>query len=297
MTIDRGVDTQWGPLSEPIHGPVPQGRPAWKDNAYLSFWDPPNRVFGTVHVSTSPNAEGRRARFSLSIAGRVIEIVEELQPGTFRSDSITFGLDDTVIVDSPDLSGTLTNLPRFAMADYSTRSIIPPTVAGEPLQHFQRAARVHGRFTLSSGQSVTFNGDGFRDRTWGYRDESTSIVEYIAIMAVFDDRALTAMRFIGTDGSDRTEGYLLDENRAIAVNTIKVTRDAAGLLASASFPLQGKPDLGFTSLGRVGGFWVPMGWTRRGPAMSAFDEFTPVRTSTGEDSFAMIEHGILRNLF
>ena len=55
----------WGPLSEPIHtDPLPAGRPAFRDNAFLGFWDAGGDVFGAFHVSTSPNAEGRRARFA-----------------------------------------------------------------------------------------------------------------------------------------------------------------------------------------------------------------------------------------
>jgi hypothetical protein len=276
---------------------VPEGRPAWKDNAYIAFWDPASEVFGAAHVSTSPNAEGRRARFSISIRGKAVEIVEELAPGTFESDSISFGLDESIRVRSSELTGTLTNTPIFTPADYSQNSIIPPTVPGEPLQHFQRAAEVRGDFVLGDGERVTFEGHGFRDRTWGYRDESTSIVEYIAFMMVFPDHAVTAMRFVGPDGSDRTEGYRLDgTGEPKPVTGIEVTRDASGLLHSARLDTSSGP-VELTAEPRAGGFWVPMGWVRRGPTMSAYDEFLPVLTSGGTRGFAMVEHGSVRNLF
>jgi hypothetical protein len=152
---------------EPIHWPVPDGRPAWKDDAYLAFWDPANHVFGAAHVSTSPNAEGRRARFSISVNGRAIEIVEDLDPGTFSSGSITFGLDDTIRISTPELSGTLRNTPVFALADYSRHSVIPELIPGEPPRHFQRAARITGDFVLDGDRQVEFGGHGFQDRTWG----------------------------------------------------------------------------------------------------------------------------------
>jgi len=287
----------WEQLSEPIHGTVPDGKPAWKDNAYLAFWDPTSEVFGAAHVSTSPNAEGRRARFSISIQGRAVEIVEDLAPGTFESDSISFGLDDTIRVRSAELTGTLTNTPIFAVADYSRHSVIPPLPGCEPLQHFQRAASVRGDFVLADGERVTFEGHGFRDRTWGYRDESSSISEYIAFMVVFSDHSLTAMRFHGTDGSDRTEGYLLHgEGEPQPITAIEVTRDASGLLHSARLAAS-SGDIELSARPRAGGFWVPMGWVRHGPTMSAYDEFRPVVTEDGRKGFAMIEHGGIRNLF
>jgi hypothetical protein len=74
--------TEWGPLSEPIHNDVAGERP-WRDNAFLCFWNPDGDVVGTLHTSTSPNAEGRRARFSIQAGGKTVEVAEELEPGTF----------------------------------------------------------------------------------------------------------------------------------------------------------------------------------------------------------------------
>jgi hypothetical protein len=92
--MSETLTSVWGPLSEPIHtDPLPEGRPAFRDNAFLGFWDHGGQVFGAVHVSTSPNSEGRRARFSLSVGGRATEIVEPLEPYSFGSPSIAFDLD------------------------------------------------------------------------------------------------------------------------------------------------------------------------------------------------------------
>ena len=48
--------------------------------------------------------------------------------------------------------------------------------------------------------------------------------------------------------------------------------------------------------GRLGGFWVPMGEERSGPAFSAYDEFLSLRTSRGEAGHGVVEQGILRTL-
>jgi hypothetical protein len=294
--MSETLTSVWGPLSEPIHtDPLPGGRPAFRDNAFLGFWDRSGEAFGAFHVSTSPNAEGRRARFSLSAGGRSTEIVEPLEPYSFQSPSIAFDLDRRIAVDGPGLAGELTCTPVFAVADYSKGSIIPPLVPDEPLQHFQQAARVQGRFTVD-GRHVTVDGFGFRDRTWGYRDESVSIAEYMALTAVFDDFAVTSMRFLSAEGTDRTEGYRLG---AVAepVAAMGVTRDASGLLVAGHLTLAGGEALEVRVTGRLGGFWVPMGWERRGPTMSAYDEFDRARTDGGADGVTLTEQGVVRRIF
>ena len=294
--MSETLTSVWGPLSEPIHTePLPKGRPAFRDNAYLGFWDRGGEVVGAFHVSTSPNAEGRRARLSLAAGGRVTEVVEPLEPYSFTSASIGFDLDRRITVDGPGLAGELTCTPLFALADYSKGSIIPPLIPDEPLQHFRRAARVQGRFSLG-GRDVTIDGFGIRDRTWGYRDESVSIAEYIAVTAVFDDFALTTMRFVGADGTDRTEGYRLGET-AEPVAALGVTRDASGLLAAAHLTMDGGAPLELRVTGRLGGLWVPMGWERRGPTMSAYDEFDRARSSDGAEGVTLTEQGVVRRIF
>jgi hypothetical protein len=91
--------TQFGPLATPIHEDfAAPGDPPWRDNAYLGFWDSARQLFGEVHVSTSPNGGGRRARVETFVDGRFCEIDEELEPGTFRSESVDFDIDGTVRV-------------------------------------------------------------------------------------------------------------------------------------------------------------------------------------------------------
>ncbi len=286
----------WGPLSEPIHtDPLPEGRPAFRDNAFLGFWDRSGDVLGAFHVSTSPNAEGRRARFSLSVGGRATEIIEPLEPYSFKSPSLAFDLDRLITVDGPTLAGEVTCTPLYAVADYSKGSVIPPLLPDEPLQHFQQAARVQGRLTVD-GHDVTVDGFGIRDRTWGYRDESVSIAEYVAVTAVLEDHAFTVMRFVGADGSDRTEGYRLGE-AAEPITGLGLTRDASGLLAAAHLTLDGGKPLEVQVTERLGGFWVPMGWARRAPTMSAYDEFDRIRTDRGAEGVTLTEQGVVRRVY
>ncbi|MGH9036267.1 MAG: DUF7065 domain-containing protein, partial [Acidimicrobiia bacterium] len=141
------------------------------------------------------------------------------------------------------------------------------------------------------------DGSGVRDRTWGYRDESVSFAEYINVIAVFDDFAVTTMRFGGgADGSDRTEGYRMAATAEPVVG-MGITRDACGLLAAAHMTLGRGAALELRVEERLGGFWVPMGWERRAPTMSAFDEFGRVRTADGAVGMTLTEQGAVRHLF
>lgn len=296
MSATDTTGTSWGPLSEPIHGPVPDGRPPWKDNAYLAFWDAKADAFGVFHFSTSPNAEGRRARVSLQAAGRTVEIIEEPDPGTFTTASIDFDLADTFTASGDRLSGSITTTPHHAIADYNT-GVVPELVPGEPLMHYQRAARVRGSFVIE-GETVEIDGFGLRDRTWGYRDESVSFVEYIGLMAVFGDHTLACMTFLGPDGTTKTSGFRLGEDEAstVPISGMSVTRDASGLYAAGGFTVDGADDIAVETVDRHAGFWVPMGVRRSGPTMASYDEFVTLRTPDGSEAVALVEQGQIRRL-
>jgi hypothetical protein len=283
-------------LSRPIHElTLPSGSPPWRDNAFLLFWDPKADIYGSAHVSTSPNAEGRRARFSLTVAGETVEIVEPLAPNSFASESLTFDVQNNQVrVRSAQVSADLELRPRFAVADYAASGIFPSVDPSSAVQHYQQGLTATGKIRLPD-RAVTVDAHGLRDRTWGYRDESVSIQEYVALVASFPDHTLTVMRMLAADGSDRMEGYRLTDT-AEPLKGFGVTRDAAGFfveghLASAS------TEFDMRAVDRRAGFWVPMGALRRAPAIRAYDEFVALRTSDGDNGFGVVEQAVVHRLF
>lgn len=287
-----GID----PLNQPITRSVPEGRPPWRDNAYVCFWDSSRDILGVLHVSTSANGEGRRARFSLSVGGRTVEVVETPHArDSWRSDSIDYPLTDTIHVEHPRVQADLRLSPRFDYVDYTASQVIPPLVPEEPQQHVQQAVEVTGKLVFD-GVGIDFLGSGFRDRSWGYRDESAHIVEYLSFMAVFPDFAFTALRFLDSDGGDRVEGFRLSDNGIGRVTAIGATRDGSGLIDAAHLIIDGKPFEAEVTV-KKGGFWVPMGPSRRGPTLSAYDELVGLRSSDGEEGFAFVEHAGIRRIF
>jgi hypothetical protein len=297
-TTQQQID--WGPLSEPIHGEVPADAPPWRDNAFVIFWDPAQQLYGTLHVSTSPNAEGRRSRLSVQLGEKVIELVEPLDPGSFRSRSVSFDAGASFSVAADRISGELTTRPLFALADY-TGERAPEAFSLDkqrPLMHYQRAATVSGELTID-GRSVPVSGRGFRDRTWGYREESSSVTEYFGFMFVFEEFAITAMRLLSKEGRESTLGFRVSDGDALAIEEVGLTRDASGLFAATDLALAGGETLRVRMTGRRAGFWCPMGWERRGPTLSAYDEFVELagRDGAGERGIGLIEQGAVRMLY
>jgi hypothetical protein len=285
------------PLQHPINCNAPAGTPApWRDNAFVSFWDPAQEVFGTVHVSTGPSEHGRRARVSLSVRGAVVEVVEPLDAGTFQGASVGFDLESGALsADTPQLAVSLVVTGRLAVADFSSGGVIPK-MGAEPLQHFQSAVDVRGTVRVGA-ETIALDATGIRDRTWGQRDESVAIREYVWLFINFPRFAVTAMRFQADGGSDRTDGFVITDGLTETVTHLSLTRDPAGLCAAATFSTASGKTITARSAGRRGGFWVPMGPERDGPAMSAYDEFGPFETSDGTPGFGLAEHGVVRQLF
>lgn len=300
-TTENTGSAIWGPLAEPIHGDeAGPGDPVWKDNAYLSFWDVERGIFGTFHVSTSPNGTGaRRARCSVLLGadgggGKVVEVIEELRPGTFSSDSISFGLDGTITVEHPDLRARLTNTPVHQPADYSVNDLIPALVPGKPLQHFQQACHLTGAFE-ADGTTHHVNGFGMRDRTWGFRDEAAQWAEYAGLVAVFDGVFVTAMKFLGTDGVLKADGFVIDGAGSHSVREIGFRRTAAAQFLAATLTLEDGSVRVVTLTDRLAGFFVPMGAETDGPAFGTYDDFMQLQLD-GASGAGFFEQGIVHRV-
>jgi hypothetical protein len=292
------TETAWGPLAEPIHDGEPDDPRPYRDNAFLSFWDRERGLSGITHVSTSPNAEGRRARVTVRLENSDEEVIEPLDPGTFASESITVDLDTGFEIDTPRISGRIEMTPLHALAPYSGDNA-PKEFSldrDHPLMHYQRAAKVTGRLRVDATE-VEVDGFGFRDRTWGFREESSSVEEYYGAMWVFDEFAISAMRLRGQDGREAVIGWVLhaDGTRTDVVDTAMI-RDASGLFAAEELTLAGGEKLTVRSEGRAATFWCPMGWERSGPVLSAYDQFDTLRTDRGDLGFGLLEQGIVRRL-
>jgi hypothetical protein len=286
------------PLNTPVHDVGVPEKP-WKDNAMFSFWDPGAEVWCMIHCSTSPNVPGSRARCTLSVDGRTAEVVEDLEQGSLDSPSIHYGLGDTFLVQAGEMSVRVDAVPRFQVADYTGGEVIPPLVEDAPLRHFQQGVTVTGEVRLRDDVRQV-QGLGFRDRTWGYREESTMLKEYVAILTCFETFDLTAMIFRGNDDRERSHGFLLSDREPGEVELISgVVRDASGLFVGADVTLRDGTTRTLRTTRRHPGFWMPMGMERTGPAIASYDDYVSL-TCTGpqgiEHGSGFVEQAVLRTL-
>lgn len=291
-----GGTAAWGPLATAVHtdaaGP---DDPTWKDNAYLSFWDVDADVYGTMHVSTSPNdAKARRARFSVSLEGRVYEVIEELPAGSFTSQSMSFGLDGTITVDTRDLRVQLGNAPLWTPADFSLNELIPPLVPDKPLQHFQQACSLRGTVE-ADGRRWTVDASGMRDRTWGFRDEAAQWSEYAGLVCVIDGGFVSAMKFLGSDGTLRSDGYWVDDAGAVLITDIRFRRNAAAQFLGGTLETADGRIETIELISRRAGFFVPMGRDTDGPAFGTHDDFMTLR-SGGRHGAGFVEQGVVHRV-
>ncbi|NGX10038.1 hypothetical protein [Mycobacteroides franklinii] len=286
----------WGPLATPVHtdsaGPED---PTWKDNGYLSFWDATSNIYGTVHVSMSPNdAKARRARFSVYLDGEIIELIEALPVGSFTSESISFGLDGTIAVDHPNLKVLIGNTALWQPADFSLNELIPPLVPGKPLQHFQQACDVQGTLEHRD-RTWSLAATGMRDRTWGFRDEAAQWIEYAGLVCVIDGAFVSAMKFLGADGTLRSDGYWVDGTGAVLITNIAFRRNAAAQFLAGTLTLADGRIKTVAMTTRRTGFFVPMGRETDGPAFGTYDDFMTLRCDEHEGA-GFVEQGIVHRV-
>jgi hypothetical protein len=297
VIVDSDQRGGWGPLAEPVHPdrPITPADPPWRENAWLAFYDRPQGIYGVTHVTTSPNAGGLRSRCSLVADGREAEIIEPLAPMEFSSPQISLDLAGHIVAKGAGLAVDVTLVPRHQACDYSQSQVLPGLDGNEPLQHFQQTGTATGSVTLGD-TTVTIDGASLRDRTWGFRDEAASWVEYYACLFLFEDFDLAIMKFHSTlRDDDHVAGFLMGARQGEICGS-RVVRDAWGGLARMELELTDGAGIELTVERPEARIFVPLGEPTTSAALSAYDDFAEVRTADGAVGFGAIEQGILRRL-
>jgi len=289
---------RWGGLVEPLHpGAAGADDPRWGENAYLAFWDADDDVFGVVHVMTSPNAGGRRARCTLSVPGAFAEFEEEVAPNSFASHSMRWDVgraDGLVEVDHPELGIAVNIVPRSNVVAFEPYSVAPSLEGRDPLSHHEAFCDLEGRVRVGDTWRH-IRGRGFRDRTWGFRDESSNVLEWVAVVASFDDFDTMMIRFRWDDGF-RQDAFLNSGAETLKLKDFAFTRDAAGLGQRARFTAAGGAERTLEVVHRLGIAWCPLGHEREGPTIGAFDNFVAFECD-GARGRGFIEQGILHEVW
>lgn len=294
-TVDLG---RWGPLATPIHHDVraidDDGTP-WREYVLFCWWDPTAEVYVMTHHMSSPDpAFPGRSRVSAWAGGRGFELVEPTHPDSHQSDHISVDLDGRLVVDHPELQLEATLDPKYSVIDFHELKGLPSNKEGRPLHHFEQPQRATGTLTVK-GEQRTFDATGLRDRTWGYRSESSQWDEYQYLMADLGDQFLVFWKLKGVTGPQIDLAFRLTDDGQEQIERFAFARNGSGLLNDVEAELPG----GSVTIGiaeRPVGFWVPQGGRQTGPTFSAYDEFVHLELSDGRRGAGLATYGILRKL-
>jgi len=288
-------DPIWGPLSHPAREQIEAESPPWKDHIYLAFWDPKNRAWGFFHWNSSPNHPTHKAQIVAILGGREINVIEPLPASAlrFQTPSLDFDLQSSLRVTHERLHGELTVSPRFSPVDYTPGETIPPLVAGKPLNHYQQGLSLRGTLTLD-GVRHPIEAQGFRTRTWGFRDDSMQFIEYFSIFACFDDFDISVMKFRWPDGRQLTDGGVVSAGGGTQARDMHIRRDRTGSPMRVLVNLADGRTIELQRKQREADFWCPIGLPERdGPTFCAHDEVVEWQSHDG-CGHGLSEQGIIR---
>jgi hypothetical protein len=292
MTDPRGP---WGPLAEPMHVErvFEPDDPPYRENCFLGFFDRERGFYGATHLQGGRTDAGMFARCSVAIDGRSTEIFERLETMTFESEHISFDLSGHLTAKYGDFLLDLDLKPIREPVDYSAAETLPGLRKSEPLQHFQQAGTFTGLVSNAHG-SLEVEGSVIRDRTWGFRQEIASWVEYYAAFVTFDGFDLATMKFQTRDGDIPPHGKLSGSRVGTVVNSTVLRRDAWGGIAEVELDMADGTKLGLSVGKPEAKVFCPLNDPTGPEAFTSYDDFVEVRTSDGAVGFGIVEQGILR---
>jgi hypothetical protein len=294
-TTDLG---RWGALATPIHqgmAPVDDAGIPWREYCLFCWWDPAADVYVMTHHMSSPDpAFPGRSRVSAWAGGKSFELIEPTHPDSHSSDHVDVDLDGRLIVRHPELRLDVTFDPKYQAIDFHAAKGLPSARADQPLHHFEQPQQATGSITVR-GETRSFHGVGLRDRTWGYRSESSIWDEYQYLMADLGDEFLVFWKLKGARGPQIDLAFRMTDQRQEQIEQFAFARNGSGLLNDVE---AGLPDGTVTIeiVDRPVGYWVPQGGRQTGPTFSAYDEFVHLRLSDGRRGAGLATYGILRKL-
>jgi hypothetical protein len=289
---------QWGPLATPIHHdvvPIDDDGTPWRDYALFCWWAPDSDVYVMTHHMSSPDPSfPGRTRVSAWAGGTSFELIEIPDRGTYRSKHISVELAGRLVVDHPELRLDATLDPMYQPIDFHALKGLPSNRADRPLHHYQQPQRATGTVTVR-GERRDFDGVGLRDRTWGYRNESSQWEEYQYLMADVGDQFLVFWKLKGISGPQIDLALLLADDGQQQLEHFMFARNGSGLLNDVEVRLP-TGTVSIQIAERPVGFWVPQGGRQTGPTFSAYDEFVRLTLGDGRRGSGLATYGILRKL-
>jgi hypothetical protein len=212
---------------------------------------------------------------------------------TFESEHISFDLSGHLSARAGDFLLDLTLAPIRQPVDYSVAATLPGLRESEPLQHYQQAGTFTGTVSTGAG-GLQVEGSVIRDRTWGFRQEIASWIEYYAAFVTFDSFDLAAMKFQTRDGHIPPHGQLSGTRVGTVVGSTVRRRDAWGGIRELELELADGHVMELALSRPEARVFCPLNDPTGPEAFTSYDDFVEFRTSDGAVGFGIMEQGILR---
>ena len=294
MTDPRGP---WGPLAEPPHADRdidPAGLP-FRENVFMAVYDRAQSFYCITHMQGGKTNAGMFARCSVVLDKRFTEIYEPLGPMTFTSDHISLDLTGHLHAKCDDFTVDITVEPVREPIDYTQARTLPGLSKAEPMHHYQSTGTMSGTITVGD-QTTHVEGGVIRDRSWGFRQEIASWVEYYATLLAFDDFDVATMKYKVRDGMTPPHGQLKGSRNNIVSESRVRRRYETGSVAELDLHLDDDTTLGLHFEVPDAQIFCPFNRPTGPEAITSYQDFVEVRTSDGAVGYGIMDQGFLRTL-
>jgi hypothetical protein len=309
---DHNANSDWGGLAKAVHARAHTNQESlaerypWKDNIWLAFWDIEQRICGMIHCSTSFNGAPRTARAVLAYQGRILSCDETPTIGSLSSPSIdvdgsispggTASGPHRVSVSTPDFALDLTLSPRRRPMDWTVLHLVPSLGDAPELDHWQQSFSASGHVRVGTAR-LQFTGWGFRDRTWGWRQESLQWLELYAVDVVLEKCDISMCKWLCADGSTSAGGFVQDDQGLHQVISSELTYNKVGLAQQVTIHAGKLAPLTLDAGVADAGWWLTFTKPNsKAPVWTEYENFCSFDGGAWGRGYGCIPHAILRKL-
>jgi hypothetical protein len=293
----------------------------YKENYFFIILAEKSRVFGVIHLNHEPGFDRARYVANLNVRGRLLSYANQTAfPKNFAlsrrigDDNLSLSFIEPeqgfgIVIKAPEVDIDVTFNGRFATFDYSacrTAGNAAPSFQeimtlglNLPYNHQQQAMTVSGTVAVD-GESISFEGFGYRDHSWVMRNDSIGETHCWCGFN-FPSKAFGAkiMSTTHRPGLFAREGYVVDNDGSLplrSVETREIGMSSDGLPETLIHELEDVFGTRYTIESDIAGRLAHVPLVSQAPNGAAsfhiVDNFCRTKIlETGEEGIALIEIG------
>jgi hypothetical protein len=164
------------------------------------------------------------------------------------------------------------------------------------LDHWQQSFAAPGHVRVGTTK-LQFAGGGFRDRTWGWRQETLQWLELYAVDVVLDHCDISMCKWLRADGSTTAAGFIQDDHGLHQVLSSEMTYNKVGLVQKISIAAEDLPPLILEAGIADAGWWLTFTKPNsKAPVWTEYENFCAIEGNAWGQGYGCIPHAILRKL-